>query len=329
MSKLTFLQNKEVVGVVIPCYKVKDHILNVIKKIGNEVAVIYVVDDFCPQQSGKFVAENCYDSRVRVLYNEKNMGVGGAVIRGYLQALKDQIDIIVKIDGDDQMDPALIPQFILPIIKRKTDYAKGNRFFNPEDVMLMPFSRLFGNAILSFFTKISSGYWHVFDPTNGYTAIHSAVLKSIALDKIDRGYFFESDLLFRLNIIRAVVLDVPIQAVYGKEISNLSIKKIIAPFLAKHLRNSFKRVVYNYYMRDFSLASIMLLIGVAATTFGAFYGVNAWLESVYQNKFSSSGVVMIATLPIILGVQFILSFLNHDISSTPKVPLISYLSDRE
>ncbi len=320
-------QNKETIGVVIPCYKVKSHILDVIKKIGNEVDAIYVVDDFCPQQSGKFVEENCHDLRVRVLYNEKNLGVGGAVILGYRRALDDKIDIVVKIDGDDQMDPSLISQFVAPIIKRKADYTKGNRFFNPEDVMAMPRVRLIGNAILSFLTKISSGYWNIFDPTNGYTAIHSKVLKCLSLDKIDRGYFFESDILFRLNTIRAVVIDIPIKANYGSETSNLSVKKIIAPFLAKHLRNSFKRIVYNYYVRDFSFASIMLAVGVIATTFGVIYGANAWIESVYQNKFSSSGVVMIATLPIILGVQFILSFVNYDISSTPQTALINYLSD--
>ncbi len=191
----------------------------------------------------------------------------------------------------------------------------------------MPCVRLIGNAILSFLTKLSSGYWNIFDPTNGYTAIHSKIIKCLALDKIDQGYFFESDILFRLNIIRAVVIDVPMKANYGGETSNLFIKKIILPFLSKHLRNSLKRLIYNYYMRDFSFASIMLVIGVAATSFGIIYGANAWLESVYQNKFSSSGVVMIATLPIILGIQFILSFINYDIASTPKTPLLTYLDE--
>ncbi len=206
-----------------------------------------------------------------------------------------------------------------------SERPKGNRFFNPDDVMSMPFLRLFGNAILSFLNKFSSGYWNIFDPTNGYTAIHVKVLKYLNLDKIDKGYFFESDILFRLNIIRAKVLDVPMKANYGDEQSNLSIKKIIVSFLFKHFQNTFKRIAYNYYLRDFSFASIMLFMGLALTSFGVIYGANAWLDSVYQNKFSSSGVVMIATLPIILGVQLILSFINYDISSTPQNPLLTYL----
>lgn len=322
-------QKKEKIGVVIPCYKVQNHILDVIKKIGNVVDAIYVIDDACPQRSGKLVATSCQDQRVKILYNEKNLGVGGAVIRGYQEALKDGIDIVVKIDGDDQMDPNLISQFITPIIKRKADYTKGNRFFNPEDVMAMPRFRLIGNAILSFLTKLSSGYWNIFDPTNGYTAIHSEIIKRLALDKIDHSYFFESDILFRLNIIRAVVLDIPIKANYGNEKSNLSVHKIIMPFLSKHLRNIFKRIFYNYYIRDFSFASIMLAVGLIATSFGIIYGANAWLESVHQNRFSSSGVVMIATLPIILGVQFILSFVNYDVTATPHIPLVSYLEEDE
>lgn len=319
---------KEKIGVIIPCYKVKSHILGVIKEIGDEVSVIYVVDDCCPNESGKYVEENCRDERVRVIYNEKNLGVGGATMRGYKEAIKDEIDIVAKVDGDGQMDPKLIHQFVAPIIKRRADYTKGNRFFNPDDVMSMPRVRLIGNAILSFLTKLSSGYWNVFDPTNGYTAIHTDVIKCMALDKIDGRYFFESDILFRLNIIRAVVVNVPMKANYGSEVSNLSIKKIVMPFLSKHLRNTLKRIAYNYYIRDFSFASICLVVGFAATSFGAIYGASAWIESAYHNRFSSSGVVMIATLPIILGMQLILSFINYDVTITPQTPLLIHLDEK-
>src|SRR5690606_9188448 len=163
------------VAVVIPCYKVTRHILGVLAAIGPEVDRIFVVDDCCPDGSGEFVRVHCTDERVRVLTHAANLGVGGAILTGYQAAIEEGLDIIVKVDGDGQMDPALIPIFIAPILAGEADYTKGNRFFNLEKIRAMPRIRLLGNAVLSFMTKFSSGYWHLFDPTNGYTAIHRDV----------------------------------------------------------------------------------------------------------------------------------------------------------
>ena len=138
------------VAVVIPCYKVKKHILDVINNIGSEVSIIYVVDDKCPELSGEYVQQTCIDPRVKVIFNDENQGVGGAVISGYLASLKDNMDIIVKIDGDGQMDPSLIGDFINPISKEFADYTKGNRFYDVESLKPMPKIRLFGNTVLSF-----------------------------------------------------------------------------------------------------------------------------------------------------------------------------------
>jgi len=157
-------------AVVIPSYRVADHILGVIAAIGPEVDRIYVVDDRCPDGSGSLVEQGCDDRRVTVIFHETNLGVGGAVMSGYRAAIADGMDIIVKIDGDGQMDPGLIGCFVRPIIDGEADYTKGNRFFDLEAVRAMPRVRLFGNALLSFMNKLSSGYWNLFDPTNGYTA---------------------------------------------------------------------------------------------------------------------------------------------------------------
>lgn len=197
------------IAVVIPSYRVKGHILSVIGKIGPTVHKVYVIDDCCPEGTGDFVLQNNSDSRVTVIKHQDNQGVGGAVMTGYLAALKDNIDIVVKIDGDDQMEPSLIPDFTAPIIAGEADYTKGNRFFNLDNIAAMPKIRIFGNAVLSFMTKLSSGYWDIFDPTNGYTAIHTDAIKHLPLNKISKRYFFESDILFRLNTLKAVVVDVP------------------------------------------------------------------------------------------------------------------------
>lgn len=308
------------IAVVIPSYKVKKHILEVISGIGNEVERIYVVDDLCPEQSGDFVEAHCDDSRVIIIRHDANQGVGGAVMSGYRAAIDEGIDIIVKVDGDGQMDPSLIPYFLEPIISGHADYTKGNRFFDLESVRAMPRTRLFGNAVLSFMTKMSSGYWDLFDPTNGYTAIHTDAAKHLPFEKISKRYFFETDILFRLNTIRAVVVDMPMEAKYEDEVSNLKISKIVGEFFIKHVRNFGKRIFYNYYLRDMSLASFELPIGLLLVVFGLSYGISGWIESIQQGMPATAGKVMISSLPVILGVQLLLAFIGYDIASMPKRP---------
>jgi glycosyltransferase involved in cell wall biosynthesis len=308
------------ITVVIPCYKVKNHVLEVIESIGDEVWRIYVVDDACPDDSGKYVESHCLDQRVRVVYHEHNQGVGGAVMTGYRAAIADSAEVIVKLDGDGQMDARLIPNFIEPILAGEADYTKGNRFFNLEEIRAMPKVRLFGNAVLSLMTKLSSGYWDLFDPTNGYTAIHADVARHLPFSKISNRYFFETDILFRLNTLRAVVVDVPMDAKYGDEVSNLKISKIVGEFLVKHARNFMKRIFYNYYLRDLSLASIELPLGVVLLVTGASLGMYHWLESAREGVVTPAGTVMLAALPILMGLQFVLAFIGYDIASVPRRP---------
>jgi hypothetical protein len=210
---------------------------------------------------------------------------------------------------------------VAAIVAGEADYTKGNRFFDMEAVHAMPNIRLLGNAVLSFMTKLSSGYWNLFDPTNGYTAIQVDVVKRLPFDKISKGYFFETDMLFRLNTIRAVVVDVPMNAKYNNEISNLRISKIMSEFIVKHGINFFKRIVYNYYLRDMSLASIELPVGLGLLLFGVGFGAYHWLESSQTGVPAPAGTVMLSALPIIMGVQFVLGFIAYDISSSPKRPL--------
>ncbi len=308
------------VAVVIPSYKVRAHILDVISLIGPEVTAIYVVDDCCPDGSGRFVESNVQDPRVRVVYHTENQGVGGAVMSGYKAALEDGAEVIVKIDGDGQMDPRLVPQFIGPILAGQADYTKGNRFFDLEAIRAMPKVRLLGNAALSFMTKLSSGYWDLFDPTNGYTAIHRDVASHLPLNKISRRYFFETDILFRLNTLRAVVIDIPMDAHYGDEVSNLKISKIVGEFFFKHVRNFAKRIFYNYYLRDMSLASFELPLGILLLTLGGVFGITQWIESTSAGVSTPSGTVMLSALPVIIGTQLVLAFLGYDIASVPKRP---------
>lgn len=306
------------IAVVIPCFRVTRHIAGVILAMPGIVWRIYVIDDACPDGAGKFVEANVTDARVKVLYHLQNQGVGGAVMTGYQAAIADGADVIVKVDGDGQMDPSLILSFVDPILSGEADYTKGNRFYDLEQIRAMPPVRLFGNAILSLMTKLSSGYWNLFDPTNGYTAIHADVCKHLPFKKISQRYFFETDMLFRLNTLRAVVVDVPMDAKYGGEVSNLKISKIAGEFLFKHARNFFKRLFYNYYLRDLSLASIELPIGLMMLIFGISYGGYHWYESSQLGIPTPAGTVMVAAMPMLMGLQLVLAFIGYDIASVPK-----------
>jgi glycosyltransferase involved in cell wall biosynthesis len=308
-------------AVVIPSFRVRRHILDVIARVPKLVDTIHVVDDCCPESTGQHVLDNCRDPRVRVHFNPENLGVGGAVLRGYAEALAGGASIIVKIDGDGQMDPALLPEFIEPILDGEADYTKGNRFFDLTNIRRMPALRIAGNALLSFMAKLSTGYWDLFDPTNGYTAIHADVARRLPRDKISQRYFFETDLLFRLNTLRAVVVDIPMDACYGDEVSNLRVSRVPVEFLVKHIRNWVKRVFYNFFLRDLSIASLELVAGTVLVTAGIVFGGYSWLMSMQRGVATAAGTVMLSALPIILGLQFLLGFLSYDIASVPRRPI--------
>jgi glycosyltransferase involved in cell wall biosynthesis len=309
------------IAVVIPCYGVRDQIIDVLGAIGPEVSAIYVVDDACPQATGDLVESRSTDPRVRVLRNKENLGVGGATLRGYAAAMDDGMDILVKLDGDGQMDPARIPSLVRPLLEGEADYAKGNRFFNLHDVSGMPVVRLIGNAMLSLVNKVSSGYWDVMDPTNGFTALHANVCRALPLDKIARDYFFESDMLFRLATLRAVVVDVPMPAHYGTEKSSLRVGRVAATFPGRFLTRTVKRVFYGYFLRDFNAGTVQMVLGLALAAFGAIFGAIHWMHSIQSGIPATAGTIMVAALPILLGGHLLISALNYDIANVPHRPL--------
>jgi dolichol-phosphate mannosyltransferase len=306
------------IAVVIPAYRVSNQILGVLHEIPDLVQNIFVVDDACPEGSGALVSAKCADKRVSVLTHSENQGVGGAVVTGYQAAVESGADIVVKLDGDGQMDPAMIGEMIQPIVDGNADYTKGNRFDSLVGLREMPGIRVLGNGALSLMTKFSTGYWNITDPTNGFTAIHKDVLKSMPLEMLSKRFFFESDVLYRLSIIRAVVWDVPMKARYGNEKSSLSVLKAFFEFPGKHFVRFHKRLFYNYYLRDMSAASLELPLGAALGWFGFIFGVNRFAESINSGVPATAGTVMLSAVPVILGFQLVLAFLSYDIASVPK-----------
>lgn len=306
------------IAVVVPCFRVGNAVFEVLDRMGAEVTHIIVVDDACPDGTADAIAANVTDPRVLIIRHEHNKGVGGAVITGYRKALEMGADIVVKVDGDGQMPPELIQHLVRPIVARAADYTKGNRFHSLFDVKAMPRGRLLGNGVLSFVTKISSGYWGIFDPTNGFTAIHREALGRLELNNLSERYFFETDMLVNLGNIRAVVRDVPMRAVYGEEVSGLRVSKNAWNFVTGHTREFMKRILYNYFLRDFSVASLQLVFGLMLTIFGISFGAMEWYWNASLGTAATTGTVMLAVLPIILGFQLLLGFLSYDIATEPK-----------
>ena len=310
-------RSKPIITVVIPAYKVTRQIESVLKSIGKGVDHIIVVDDECPDQSGVF-AQKVKDRRIEIIFHERNLGMGGAMITGYKRALELNSDVIIKMDGDGQMEASRIPELIEPILNGKADYTKGNRFFEVEAIKEMPKLRIFGNFGLSFLTKISTGYWKIFDPNNGFTAISANALSRLPLNKIDPRYFFQPDILFRLYLNDAVIRDIPMSSVYNDEKSNLKVRLVLFEFPVKHLKNFLKRIFYSYYLKQFNLASLELPLGIGFATAGLIRGLSALSKSNESGIPTAPGVVVLVAILLLAGLQFILAFLNYDMANEPR-----------
>jgi dolichol-phosphate mannosyltransferase len=308
-----------IITVIIPCYNVEAHIANVIKNIPLDVNWIIVVNDRSTDNTEailKGIAET--DRRVQYINHEKNMGVGGAMITGFKRSIELDSTVTVKIDGDDQMDSSFISKLIKPIIENKADYAKGNRFRDLKALQKMPVIRRIGNLGLSFCIKAASGYWNIFDPTNGFIAINNEMLKNINFRKIHKRYFFESSMLVELYHAEAVIQEVPMKARYGTERSNLSVGRALFGFPPKLVKAFIRRILLRYFLFDFNIASIYILFGVPLFLVGIIYGIINFIKFGSSHVPAPTGTVVIPTLLIILGFQLLLSATSYDITNYPR-----------
>jgi dolichol-phosphate mannosyltransferase len=313
------------VGVVVPAYAVADHIVDVVAGIPPWVRTIVVVDDGSQDDLATRV-ERCGDPRVVLLRHALNRGVGAAMRTGFEHALALGLDIVVKMDGDGQMDPAILPDLVRPLLEGSADMTKGNRYRDFQALRSMPKIRLAGNAGLTFFVKIASGYWNLFDPANGYIALRSLVLERIEMDRLPARYYFECGLLVQLGTLGAVVKDVPMPARYRGEASSLSVSRTFFEFPPRLFVGLLRRLFWRYVVYDFTAASVFLLVGIPSFVFGAIYGSVRYAQLQLTGTFASAGTVMIAAMPIILGVVLVTQAIVLDIQAVPKVPISPPLS---
>jgi glycosyltransferase involved in cell wall biosynthesis len=292
------------------------------------VKSIIVVDDGSPDLTGS-ILKKISDPRLIILTHEQNRGVGAAMITGYDHAVAIGADILVKMDGDDQMDPDKLSDLIFPIVHQEADFTKGNRFLHQTQLQSMPVTRRIGNWGLTFMVKAASGYWQIFDPTNGYTAMHRCVWQNINKTRVARDYFFESSLLTEMRYINAVVEDVYIPARYQDEVSSMSIWKVLFSFPLRLLKATVRRFIYQYYLYNFSFGSLALILGMLFILFGFVWGIVYWRESQITGIPATTGTVLIAVLPIILGVQLLLQAISQDMAEIPRKPLQILLDNQE
>ena len=307
------------IAIVIPCFKVQNHIKEVVKTIPEYVKHIILVND-CSTDNTAEVIETLAQThkKIDLIHHTVNKGVGGGMITGFKKAIELNADIAVKLDGDGQMDSSYIPLLLEPIITNKADFTKGNRFKDHIAIRQMPLIRRIGNIGLSFLIKAASGYWNVFDPTNGFIAINKETLNALDWNRIHQRYFFESSMLIELYHVNAVIQDVPMKAKYGSEESNLSVTKTLVEFPPKLLAGWARRILLKYFLYEFNIASLYIMTGTPLFLFGLYYGISNYIKYIDLKMAAPTGTVIIPTLMITLGFQLLLAAINFDIGNYPK-----------
>ncbi len=302
---------------VMPCYKSSEIAPLIAKDVIKFVDKLICVDDFCPDSTGEKVRDFVRSDKIDFIFHEFNKGIGGAMKSGFSYALKFEPEIIIKIDSDGQMDPYLIPKLIEPIINGSFELTKGNRFANPKSIRKMPLIRLIGNIGLGFITKLSTGYWELFDPTNGFIAFRSEVLNEISLEKVDDGYFFETDLLFRCSLSNILISEIAMEAVYASEKSSLNPLKEFFRFFYKHINIFFKRLTYQYFLLDFNPGSLSLCLGFILGIFSLFIGIRSFTYYRELKLETPLGIQMLFLASSLICNQLIISFIYYDVSQKP------------
>jgi glycosyltransferase involved in cell wall biosynthesis len=305
---------------VIPTYKAKSTVCAVVRDVLEYADAVVVVDDACPQRSGEAV-EEAFGGHpsVFVVRHEVNRGVGGATKTGFARALELGADVVVKLDADGQMDAGYIPS-IAAVFEADpaVEFVKGNRFIDMNLVRAMPKRRLFGNSVLSLLLKLSSGYWNLIDPTNGYLAFRASKLRQMSWQGLADRYFFEAHVLCMLGMKKSRIAEMEMPAIYGGETSSLSIARVAFEFPPKLLKLCIKRVLFQYFVYDVNLGSLYILLGLLLAAGGGLFGAYEWAESVITGVPRTAGTVMLVVLPLMMGFQFILNALMHDVQFGAK-----------
>jgi glycosyltransferase involved in cell wall biosynthesis len=302
------------VGVVVPAYDEEALIAATLGGIPPLVDRIIVVNDGSTDRTRERALE-LGDPRVEVLDHERRSGVGAATLTGYRRALDDGLDVVVVMNGDNQMDPGDLATLVEPVARGELDYAKANRLATGQAWQLIPKTRFFGNAILSMLTKVASGYWHVADSQSGYTVVSREMLGQLDLDHIYTNYGFPNDMLVHLNVWNARVRDFPSRPIYGVgERSNMRYRHVVPRIAWLLVRGFFWRLWEKYVKRDFHPLVFFYVMGFIATVSGVLLGLVVVGYRIAGYSIPIATVVLVALL-VISGLQFTLFAMWFDMES--------------
>lgn len=315
------------IAVAIPAYQAATTIPAVLRGIPPFVDRIFVVDDASRDGTSEAVRA-VSDPRIRLLVHETNRGVGGAMKTMYAAALEENIDVVVKMDADGQMDPRYLADLIAPALSGEAGYIKGNRLWSWTSAKGMPRERLFGNLFLSLATKAASGYWNIFDPTNGFTAIRADILRRLDFEVIEDRYYFETNMLVELHLRRIAVQDVLMDARYQGEASSLSVVRASLEFAFRLLGSLLRRIALEYFILDMRPATILGVLGAAGVGFGTSFGLYHWRLGEAVGTSSLPGTVMVAAIPVIVGTQLLVQALALDIAESRTFPRLRALAGK-
>jgi len=308
------MYEEQKIAVAIPCYKVEQHLERVVQGLPAFVDIIILVDDCSPDRTGALVDRLAVsDSRIVALHHTENRGVGGAMKTAFAKAVEMGADVVVKLDGDGQMDASYIASLVEGL--READFAKGNRLFNRQMLRRMPMVRRIGNMGIGFMVKAASGYWNVSDPVNGFFAIRTATLSQMDMQRVADRYFFESSMLIEMHYAGARISEVPMPAIYADETSNLSIGKTLFSFPPKLIVAWIRRLHLSYFVYDFNICSLYLLVGLPSFLFGLVFGLVNWIHYASLGSPSPTGTIMVAVLTFVLGFQMLLAAAQYDITT--------------
>ena len=312
--------NTTKIAIVIPYYNASGQIVRVVSKIPYYVDSVIIVDDQSKEElpKSRILEDINKVTTCHFIENELNLGVGGAMKKGFEHALENGFEIVIKVDADDQMDLSLLPQLIQPLITNKALVAKGNRFRNAKALQKMPVLRKVGNLILSFLTKIATGYWHNFDPTNGFVALKREALEKLDFSKLSNRYYFETSLLAELFFQKTLIKDIEMPAIYGDEKSNMNLSKMVFVFFGKLPITFIKRILKEYFLYDFNIGSVYIFFGFPLFLFGVIFGIFKWIYYASNEILAPTGTIMIITLSVILGFQLLLQAIQYDIFNAPN-----------
>ena len=300
------------IAVIVPCYNEASRVRAVVERIPEYVRSIIAIDDASSDDTAR-VLDSIEDSRLTVVRHTENQGVGAATRSGYAAALRQGADICVKMDGDGQMAEENLPALLRPLLEENYDFAKGNRFIDLAALASMPRIRLIGNGMLSFMCKLVTGYWSLFDPTNGLTAISADMLRRLDFTRLSPRYFFEISMLLELGLKGAQIRDVAMPAVYEGNKSSLRIRRVLWEFPPLLIRGLMRRFFWQYLLLDFNTVTILVLGGLPLLLFGFAFGMLRWWRSTISHVPATAGTVVLATLPFMLGFQCLLVALVMDV----------------